>query len=66
MLYIAAMVAVLFVLIIALTWFFVRLHHAIEHSDNDTFSLWYGMIFMDIIFLGLGVLILANMIRETT
>ena len=66
MLYIAAMVAVLFVLIIALTWFFLRLHHAIENRDINTFSLWYGMIFMDIIFLGLGVLILANLIRETS
>lgn len=65
MLYIAGMIAFLFVLIIALTWFFVCLHHAIEHRDNDTFSLWYGMIFMGIIFLGLGVLILANMVRTT-
>lgn len=66
MVYIAGMIALLFVLIIVLTYGFVGLHYAIEAQMAMSYQLVFiAVVIIDVVFIIVGGLKLINLLEKT-
>ena len=66
MVYIAGMIALLFVLIIVLTYAFVGLHYAIEaQMDTSYLLVFIAVVVIDVVFMIVGGLKLINLLEKT-
>ena len=66
MTYIAGMIALLFALIIVLTYGFVGLHYAIEaQMDTSYLLVFIAVVVIDVVFMIVGGLKLINLLEKT-